>query len=416
MIQATSGRIATPQGLGPGLSRASRVPAWLAPIARRIPLVAILGILGVAVYGTVSFFQTGGTISSDSLTGVWAGWKDVVLDPRAIGFLVILGLLQWAFPARRDNRSWSAGAGGDLVWFLVSPIRDVTIVAAFLTALGVMVDALSHGHQAHFIPDTNLIPTLSFIPTISFMPAIQVSAVALVAFVVGDFLAWCSHILHHRLPTLWQFHAVHHSQRSMSMLSDNREHFVETLINAAFIFVPARLLGLDSDAAGALAFLSNYLQAMNHANIRTTLGPLRFILVSPQHHRIHHSLEREHYNINYGSTISTWDYLFHTRFPDKAVYPAAGINDDSFPIEKSMNPFALFGTWCRQVAYPFRVIASRATAAGDAAALTAAAPAEPAAAVSSNARLTDLRPKPELTQATAPAPFSHSPEGNCRAP
>jgi sterol desaturase/sphingolipid hydroxylase (fatty acid hydroxylase superfamily) len=327
------------QGL-PNSSGVSRSPSWLTPFTRRLPLAAILGILGITVYGTVVAFQDGGVFV---LTEMWAGWKDVVLNPWLIGFLVVLGLLQWAFPARRDNHSWSAGGAGDFLWFLWSPIEDVTITAAFLVALGVMVDALFHGQPA------NLVPTIG------------VTGVAILAFVLGDFLAWASHIMHHRLATLWEFHKVHHSQRSMNMLTDNREHFVETVINAAFIFVPARLLGLDTVAAGTLAFLSNYLQAMNHANIRTNLGPLRFILVSPQHHRVHHSLEREHYNINYGSVISTWDYLFGTRLHNKSVYPRVGVNDESFPVEKSINPFSLLGTWCRQIAYPFTVIAARAT-------------------------------------------------------
>jgi sterol desaturase/sphingolipid hydroxylase (fatty acid hydroxylase superfamily) len=338
------GPFASREGPDTTAATARRPPVLRAALPRCAPVLLGLVIVTAFVYGTVSNFHSGGGLSGTSFTGVWQGWKDVVLNPWFAAFLVVLALLQWRFPARRDNRSLSAGGAQDLFWFVLSPIRDVTVIAVVLTALGAVVDALSGGRQADLVP------------------AFGVVGVAVLAFVVGDFAAWLSHVMHHNVVFLWQFHAVHHSQRQMNMLTDNREHIVETIINVAVVFVPARLLGLDSEAAGTLAFLSIYLAAMIHANIRTNLGPLRFVLVSPQYHRVHHSVYREHYNVNYGSVFSCWDYIFRTRFRDQTIYPPTGIDDLNFPVERSAHVIAVVRTWWRQTVYPFSVVASQVAA------------------------------------------------------
>ncbi|MDQ6810989.1 MAG: sterol desaturase family protein [Actinomycetota bacterium] len=295
-----------------------------------------LAILASISYGAYAWFTEGGSPwAPGELTGVWSSWLGVILDPWFTAFLVGMAILQWKFPADPSVHLRSPGVAQDLFWYMWGPIRDVTIIAASLTALGFALDQITHA-------ELNLVP------------AMGVGGVAVLAFVVGDFAAWASHIMHHRFPLLWEFHKVHHSQREMSFMTDNREHFVETIISAAVVFVPAKLLGLETEAAGALAFLSNYLQTLSHANIKTNLGPLRFILVSPQYHRVHHSILREHYNINYGSVLSVWDYIFRTFFPDKDSYPPTGINDETFPLEHSLNPVSLAHTWWQQTLFPFR--------------------------------------------------------------
>jgi sterol desaturase/sphingolipid hydroxylase (fatty acid hydroxylase superfamily) len=84
------------------------------------------------------------------------------------------------------------------------------------------------------------------------------------------------------------------------VFSDNRQHFAETVVNAAIAYVPARILGLSSPDALRLAALTIYFSALIHTNLRTNLGPLRYVFVSPQAHRVHHSVPPEHVNSNYG--------------------------------------------------------------------------------------------------------------------
>jgi sterol desaturase/sphingolipid hydroxylase (fatty acid hydroxylase superfamily) len=351
---------------------------------RHAPALLSMAIIASIGYGAYAWFNEGGSPwAAGELSGVWSSWLGVILDPWFTGFLVGMAILQWKFPADRNVRLRSPGVAQDMFWYMYGPLRDVTIIAASLTAIGFAFD---HFTQA----ELNLVPTLG------------VGGVAVLAFVVGDFAAWGSHILHHRFPLLWEFHKVHHSQREMSFMTDNREHFVETIINAAVVFVPAKLLGLETEAAGALAFLSNYLQTLSHANIRTNLGPLRFILVSPQYHRVHHSILREHYNINYGSVLSVWDYMFRTFFPDKDCYPPTGINDEDFPLEQSTNPLSVAHTWWKQTLYPFKVHYARWRAHGAPAEPTPATPADvPALAASSLDQRARVPLSPQASAAAA---------------
>ena len=145
----------------------------------------------------------------------------------------------------------------------------------------------------------------------------------------------------------------------MNVLSDNRNHVVETMVTATIAFLPAWFLGLDTATAGLLAISTVYVSAWIHTNIRTNLGPLRYVLVSPQAHRVHHSIEPQHYDTNFGTVFSWWDYLFGTRYPGDDEYPPTGIVDSEFPMEHSASPGAVASTWWAQTVYPFRVLAGR---------------------------------------------------------
>jgi sterol desaturase/sphingolipid hydroxylase (fatty acid hydroxylase superfamily) len=274
------------------------------------------------------------------VTGVLAAWWSIVADLRyLVGLVALLGVERFVPATTRGPR---VGLAQDAVWFVMSSLLLVTVVAAYLAGLSRVLDALTGSWHLDLVP------------------VLGSGVVAVLAFVVGDFIEWCSHRLHHRFRVLWAFHAVHHSQTSLNILSDNRQHVVETMATATCVFVPARLLGLGADEAGALALLTLVLSAFIHANIRTDLGPLRFVLVSPQAHRIHHSTNPDHYDTNYGNVLSCWDYLFRTRHPDRDLYPATGIEDTAFPLERSVRPGALMRTWIAQTLYPFRALRVRA--------------------------------------------------------
>lgn len=267
---------------------------------------------------------------------VWSAWKEVVLNPWYWAFLAVLCVLQWRFPARRELRTVSVGLGQDLVWFLTSTLLSVTVVAAYLGLLDHAWLRLTGGWSLDLGDE------------------LGAWGLPLLALVVADLMGWLSHFLHHKVRPLWYFHAVHHSQEQMNVLSDSRQHVVETMINATLVFLPARALGLDAPAAAALAFLGIYVGAFIHANIRTNLGPARFLVISPQAHRVHHSAAAEHIDTNFGVIFGFWDYLFGTRYHDDDEYPTTGIHDRDFPLEQRANPVSLAASWVRQNTYPFR--------------------------------------------------------------
>ena len=111
-----------------------------------------------------------------------------ILDPYYWGFLAILTALQWFFPARPDQRGLSVGFGADLMWFLSFNALSVTVVAAYLAALDVAYRHLLGGWALHLPLDS--------------------AGLSILAFVVTDLLAWWTHVLHHKVPALWNFHAL----------------------------------------------------------------------------------------------------------------------------------------------------------------------------------------------------------------
>jgi len=306
---------------------------------RRVAGIVALGTLeAVVVIGAVTRLRGGLDVSITSVSQITHAWLAIVTDWRYGVCLGLLMLAELVFPAQRDMRGRAVGFAQDATWFVVSSLLALTVVSMFL---GVLDAGLSQMFR-WWRPDlTGVLGT---------------AGVALLAFVVGDLCGWWSHWLHHRTP-LWEFHAVHHSQTAMNVLSDNRQHIIETIVNATLVFVPARMLGLDAGDAGLLAFASIAFAAFIHANIRTNLGVLRYFLVSPQAHRVHHSVERDHYDTNFGVVLGCWDYLFRTQYHDPNAYPGTGIEDAAFPMESSCNPIALVRTWWAQTKYPFAALA-----------------------------------------------------------
>ena len=94
-----------------------------------------------------------------------------------------------------------------------------------------------------------------------------------------------------------------------------------------------------------------------HSNIKTNLGPLRYVIISPQAHRVHHSIEEKHYDKNFGVTFSIWDQLFNTFYRKYDEYPEAqGVADTEFPIEHNTGWRSFVLVPIRQLIYPFRFV------------------------------------------------------------
>jgi sterol desaturase/sphingolipid hydroxylase (fatty acid hydroxylase superfamily) len=177
------------------------------------------------------------------------------------------------------------------------------------------------------------------------------------AILLADLLAWFQHWLKHRVPWLWHFHAVHHSQREINLFTDFRFHFVEYLVSRPIVMIPLMMFGVQVPHIVVFSLLATWQTRFYHANIRSNLGFLRYIFVTPQSHRIHHSIEPRHADKNFGVMFSFWDRLFKTRVAAHDIYPKTGIEDVSFPLERQKNLASLLFSPLRQLAYPFYAIA-----------------------------------------------------------
>lgn len=137
------------------------------------------------------------------------------------------------------------------------------------------------------------------------------------AFLLKDFIQWNVHRLLHASPRLWQYHKVHHSVKQMGFAAHLRFHWMENVIYRSIQYIPLAMLGFginDYILANLIALVIGH---FNHANIDLPLGPLKYVLNSPQMHIWHHAKyipEQYPNGINFGISLSIWDYLFKTNY------------------------------------------------------------------------------------------------------
>lgn len=158
----------------------------------------------------------------------------------------------------------------------------------------------------------------------------------LTLFVLRDFIHWNIHRLLHRVPFLWEFHKVHHSVKEMGFASHLRFHWMETVVYRTIEYIPLGMIGFGIQEFFLVHIVATTIGHFNHSNINIPLGPFRFLLNNPQMHILHHArkLPDEHrYGVNFGISLSLWDYLFGTAYTErKREENILGFEgDDQFP-------------------------------------------------------------------------------------
>ena len=142
-------------------------------------------------------------------------------------------------------------------------------------------------------------------------------ALVAVVLVLVDLANWTSHLYNHRVDAFWRFHTLHHSQEEMSILTSFRAH---PLVHTSFQLTAVPLIVLGTGGAVPAAVLIGYvlLSTMPHANVDWGFGPLRYVIVSPAYHRLHHDRD-DRRGVNLGTVLVLWDVLAGLAvFPDRA--------------------------------------------------------------------------------------------------
>jgi sterol desaturase/sphingolipid hydroxylase (fatty acid hydroxylase superfamily) len=136
----------------------------------------------------------------------------------------------------------------------------------------------------------------------------------LLLFIVRDFIQWNIHRLLHHVPSLWEVHKVHHSVREMGFAAHLRYHFGETIVYRSIEYLPLAMIGFGIQDFILVHLFTILIGHLNHANIYLPMGPLKYLLNNPQMHIWHHAkdLPKGRKGINYGISLSVWDYLFGT--------------------------------------------------------------------------------------------------------
>jgi sterol desaturase/sphingolipid hydroxylase (fatty acid hydroxylase superfamily) len=255
--------------------------------------------------------------------------------------LVLTLTLERLLPAESNQKILSLSFAQDFVWFFYEGILQALIIATY-------VSLLKWGYE-HYCSGL----------TITYVNHYPGWTKFLFVVLLLDLLMWLQHYLNHKVPLLWEFHKIHHSQQKLNFFTDFRYHVLEYIVRQTVVVIPFLILNVDRPKTVVFVFLHSWYTRFYHGNIRTNLGPLRYILVTPQSHRVHHSPEKRHCDTNFASLFCVWDFLFHTQYKGFDEYPAAGINDPAFPQEKSGSLKNLLITPFRQMRYPFWAIQNR---------------------------------------------------------
>ena len=154
-----------------------------------------------------------------------------------------------------------------------------------------------------------------------------------------DLAIYLQHVMFHAVPALWRLHRMHHADLDIDVTTGARFHPVEILLSMLIKFAAIAALGVPPAAVVLFELLLNATSMFNHANVRVPMSvepALRWLVVTPDMHRVHHSIERDETNSNFGFNLPLWDRLFGTyRAQPRAGHAAMtiGIPDFRDPAE-----------------------------------------------------------------------------------
>lgn len=138
---------------------------------------------------------------------------------------------------------------------------------------------------------------------------------------VADLVQYWTHRAYHEVPLLWRLHAVHHSVKSMDWLAGSRQHILELLITRTLVLAPIYVLGFSKEVIDAYIVIVGFQAVFNHANVSVRLGPLRYLIVTPNFHHWHHSQDREALDRNYAAHFAFLDHIFGTAVKSDREWP-----------------------------------------------------------------------------------------------
>ena len=141
-----------------------------------------------------------------------------------------------------------------------------------------------------------------------------------IIFVLGDFKNYIDHYLKHKIGSLWTVHMYHHSATSLNLITTYRFHFLGTGVSMIFNALFFALIGASPEIFTEIYLLTMIWGILLHGDFKFNFGWLgRWIFVTPQLHKIHHSVEKKHFDKNFGTIFIIWDRIFGTYHAEDEV-------------------------------------------------------------------------------------------------
>lgn len=160
--------------------------------------------------------------------------------------------------------------------------------------------------------------------------------------ILGDFIGYWTHRAFHRLPDLWDIHAIHHSSEELDWLSAVRVHPLNDIIAKTLRVMPFVFLGFPLTAVAAYVPLLTFFAIFLHANVRFSFGPLKYVIASPTFHRWHHTSADEGRDRNFAGLFPFIDLLFGTFYLPSRSPTQFGVSETIAP------------GFAAQLIYPFK--------------------------------------------------------------
>ena len=264
-------------------------------------------------------------------TANWT-WKSIIFEvPWYTNYfwgLIIISLVVWMleilFPWRKDQSIFRRDFWLDGFYMFFNFFLFAIAISGFYKLLGLLFSDLGISKSSLALIDMSQIS--SWLQLLTF-------------FLILDFVQWFTHILLHKYPFLWKFHQIHHSVKEMGFAAHLRYHWMENVFYKPLKTFGVMILGgFEPEQAYIVHFFAIAIGHFNHANIKITWGPLKYVLNNPVMHLYHHAhdLPDGKYGVNFGISLSLWDYIFKTDFiPEDSGTIELGFKGD----EKVPNSF-----------------------------------------------------------------------------
>ncbi|GAA0718616.1 hypothetical protein GCM10009430_16990 [Aquimarina litoralis] len=220
--------------------------------------------------------------------------------------LIAISLLVWSlellFPWRKDQEVFRKDFWLDGFYMFFNFFVFSIVISGVYELLSLFFNNLGISHQSLTILNISDLPKW-----------LQL----LVFFIILDFVQWFTHVLLHKFSFFWRFHKIHHSVKEMGFAAHLRYHWMENILYKPLKTIGVMILGgFEPEQAYIVHFLAIAIGHFNHANIKITWGPLKYILNNPVMHLYHHAyvLPKNSFGVNFGISLSLWDYIFKTNY------------------------------------------------------------------------------------------------------
>jgi len=254
--------------------------------------------------------------------------------PLLVALVVATGICERIWPAER-RPVLARGHLQDACYLALHAV----VVIPLMTLLSVGAAALISGHARWIELPTERWPGWLLVPlTVAAMDAAN----------------WLAHYADHRLDPLWRFHALHHSQEELSVLTSFRAHPLMHTTGFLLATIPVVALMPARPVAPVLITVYICIGTLQHANLRWTFGPLGRVLVSPAYHRLHHAPDTQ--AVNLGVVLTIWDVLAgYARFPSRRdEVGRTGLDGRPVPVEQEASAGPALLLLAGQLAEPFQ--------------------------------------------------------------